>query len=214
LSWLATRVGVHKTEEGVKFEVGETRMSSLKVGNKGKQKIKFSKGVFDGKKDVVVFVNVAGPPEAGKDEWMVSRVHKVDKKGFTVSYSTDRKKKVKKHSKKETISWLAIPTGSGVLFGGKRYAVGATKGKKVNQKWFKVKNLQKYGFTEDNTLTFAQQLSVSGQDTTAIRVQKFSGKNKSVKEMKLRLQEPTKKKNCKFDGKHKKEKVGWMLIEG
>jgi len=112
MDYLVAEHGVHFTDQGVPFVVGNISMSG-----KGPQDVSFpGNGLGDVADDTVVVI--PSLQTANADAWLALRVASARKAGFTVVMTSEEKSGA--NSFVEEIGYIAIPAGSGTI-GGRAY---------------------------------------------------------------------------------------------
>ena len=205
VDWLTDKVGVHKTDEGVPYVVGIAELDP--EAEQEVNLIDFPADANFGTDDIVVIltpqVSIMAPTE-----WMALRIESVSSTGFqfldqvaTKRAARAKDRKLRHHSVRERIGYLAIPAGAGAIQQ-KPYVAGTT-GRDVNHQWHEI-NLKQ---TLTDPLVFGQIKTNFGKDTSTLRIKRVRGDAGSIS---VTVHETQKK--CGWNPWHTKEEVSYFVL--
>jgi hypothetical protein len=182
--WLAIGKGLHKTDQGVAFEVGT---QELKGGDW--QDVKFTHALAS---SPVVVPSINGQPA----QWANLRIMSVSTSGFKIHLEAERPGQKYPADASVKISWIAIPEGTGSI-NDIKYEAKVTAAI-ITEKW------TKFSFPQITNARIFAGVTHNGGHTATLRL-----KDQKDGSVMLRMDEP---ERCGFDEKHPYAESAHMLV--
>eukprot|EP00451_Oxyrrhis_marina_P002940 CAMPEP_0204272786 /NCGR_PEP_ID=MMETSP0468-20130131/22277_1 /ASSEMBLY_ACC=CAM_ASM_000383 /TAXON_ID=2969 /ORGANISM="Oxyrrhis marina" /LENGTH=642 /DNA_ID=CAMNT_0051248669 /DNA_START=66 /DNA_END=1994 /DNA_ORIENTATION=- len=188
LDWMALPAGVHASDQGTSFVVGQHTASGAAWN-----KVQFPSGLAS--KDVVVIVTVMRTAEGSK-EWTNLRVRNAGEQGFELLLEPEKNTK---YDGSVTVGYFAIPSGEGTILGRKYFAQVTPA--EITDAWKEYKHPE-----IANAAVFATPTH-NGGNTANLRMMTVDDQT-----IKFRMHEP---EQCGWDGPHPgKESALLFVLEG
>uniref|UniRef100_A0A7S4GPT6 Uncharacterized protein n=1 Tax=Oxyrrhis marina TaxID=2969 RepID=A0A7S4GPT6_OXYMA len=188
VAWIALQQGEFKTDQNVHFQVGRVSVTGL-----GPHEVAFTSDKYPMKGTEIVVVAALSSGNSGA--WMTVRIKQVTPGGF--SFVLNSEKQDGSNSYIEEVSFVAIPKGTGTIYG-HHYEANLFP-KSLTHKF------NRYEFEEQEKPSVFASVSYRGREPAGIRMKVESGSKVS-----LMLDEP---KDCWGNGAHTSEDVHLLVID-